>query len=102
MSRTVLHGPTGRRLALLERTPADWSDSPPTFMAEEVPVSESPGTIDGSVFGFWIGPSVADRPGLEDLVERFIEDHDVVGVRFIRAWPKDCHSSLHGVCPLAE
>jgi len=64
-------------------------------MADGLPVSEGPGNINGSVFCFWLGRHTS--PFCTDIVRAmtaFIGDHDVVGIRFVRAVPTKVHPAI--------
>lgn len=91
----ITHPRTGTSLSFKEASEADWADSWPTYLADGLPVSEGPGNSHGSVFCFWLGRHTS--PFYSEIVRTittFIGDHDVVGIRFVRAAPAKVHPSI--------
>lgn len=99
---SVTQTTTGRTYTLREEEPSMASEiSDPVDMAGPFPVSELPGTMTGSIFVYWIGDRRCDAPEVITAIERHLNDHDVVGVRILRALPESCHPSIRDRCPLA-
>lgn len=85
---------TGRSFTLHPSTAADWAGQWPTDRAGDLLVSEAPGTAAGSLFVFWLGAQALESPPTLDAIQKYLDDHDVVGVRVIAGFPNDIHSSL--------
>jgi hypothetical protein len=85
---------TGRSFQLRTASPGDWAGEWPTDRSGEILVSETPGNCDGSVFGYWLGDKTLACEGVIPAIQAHINDHDVVGVQVIYAFPDDAHSSL--------
>lgn len=85
---------TGQEFLLVEETVEDWIDQIPTEKAEDIFVSEGVGTIDGSVFCYWIGQRNIESPDVLSAIQAHMNNHDVVGIRYVRDLPVRVHSSL--------
>jgi hypothetical protein len=81
-------------LQLVESIGFDWSRETPTYLADGMPVSEGVGNRNGAVFAFWIGDRDPGSPAVVKAMTEFIADHDVVGVKFIRALPVEVHAGI--------
>ena len=92
-----IHQPsTGKELTLRE-VPVhdpDWRATLPTEMVDHLFVSEMPGTINGSIYGYWIGDKAVDSPDVVRAIQSHVEQHDVVGLRYIRALPETVHPAI--------
>lgn len=89
----VVHPRTGKVFILSEAEVSDWVDSWPTYLADRIPVSEGAGRA-GSIFCFWLGNADSIPPETQRTIESFLSDHDVVGVRFVRAAPTKVHPAI--------
>jgi len=85
---------TGRSFQLHHASPSDWAGEWPTDRSGDILVSETPGSADGSVFAYWLGDKTLTCDGVLPAIQAHMNDHDVVGVRVIFAFPNDAHSSL--------
>jgi hypothetical protein len=85
---------TGRIFSLRTASPGDWAGEWPTDRSGEILISETPGNCDGSVFGYWLGDKTLACEGVIPAIQAHMDDHDVVGVQVIYAFPDDAHSSL--------
>lgn len=85
---------TGRTLQLRHASPSDWAGEWPTDRSGDILVSETPGSADGSVFAYWLGDKTLACDGVLPAIQAHMDDHDVVGVRVIYAFPDEVHSSL--------
>ena len=84
-----------RSFALSESSADEWKGQIPTFLAGGLlPVSEAVGSVNGSVFAFWIGDRDPASHEIKETMRRFVDDQDVVGVRIIRDLPLDVHSGI--------
>jgi hypothetical protein len=92
-ARTV-QSTTGRNFTLRTASPADWAGQWPTERAGDVFVSEAPGNFDGSIFAYWLGNKTLDCDGVLTSIQAHVDDHDVVGLSVIFAFPEDAHSTL--------
>jgi hypothetical protein len=90
----AIQSKSGRTFRLRPVRPTDWAGQWPTDRSGDVLVSEVPGNIDGSIFAFWLGDKTLDSDGVLPAIQAHIDDHDVVGLRVIFAFPEDAHSSL--------
>ena len=66
----------------------------PTFMAGGYPISELPGSANGSVFCIWIGSDDIGSAEVTRAFSEFAKDHDVVGLRFVQDIPDSVHPSI--------
>jgi hypothetical protein len=87
---------TGRTFQLRPASPSDWAGEWPTDRSGNILISEAPGNVDGSVFAYWLGDKTLTCDGVLPAIQAHMDDHDVVGVRVIFAFPDDAHSSLKG------
>lgn len=85
---------TGRTFQLRPACPREWAGEWPTDRSGDIFISEAPGNSDGSIFAFWLGDKTLSSDGVMQAIEAHIDDHDVVGLRVIFAFPDDAHSSL--------
>lgn len=85
---------TGRTFQLRPACPSDWAGEWPTDRSGDILISEAPGSVDGSVFAYWLGDKTLTCDGVLPAIQAHMDDHDVVGVRVIFAFPEDAHSSL--------
>lgn len=85
---------TNQSFTLHPSTPADWAGQWPTERTVDVLVSEAPGTAMGSLFAYWVGNKTLESPGVLEAIKAHLDDHDVVGIHVIFAFPDDAHSSL--------
>jgi hypothetical protein len=85
---------TGRTFQLRTASSGDWAGEWPTDRTGEILVSETPGNCDGSVFGYWLGDKTLACEGVIPAIQAHMDDHDVVGVQVIYAFPDDAHWSL--------
>jgi hypothetical protein len=85
---------TGRTFQLITACPRDWAGEWPTNRTGDILVSETPGNCDGSIFAFWLGDKTLSSDGVLPAIRAHVDDHDVVGLRVIFAFPDDAHSSL--------
>lgn len=90
----ITHTPTGQEHLLIEEEANDWLEDYPTDKTVDIFVSEGVGTIDGSIFCYWVGDKDIDSPEVLSAIQSHLSDHDVVGVRYIRALPTQVYSSL--------
>ena len=90
----VLQHTTGKKFNPIEATAEDWIDQMPVKVIGEFFVSEGVGTIDGCIACFWIGDRHIDDPETIQCIQQYIDDQDVVGLRFIRARPTEVHPSI--------
>jgi hypothetical protein len=98
----VAHPATGKVFRLTEADSSDWSDSWPTYLAKELPVSEGIGSINGSTFCFWLGSADPASAEIERKITSFLKDHDVVAIRFVRALPIKVHPSIEAQFKVGE
>lgn len=85
---------TKRHLVLRASTAAEWSHQWPTDRIGDILVTETPGSIDGSVFAFWLGEKSPYNPSVRAWIQAHLEDHDVVRIYFVPGLPDEVHSSL--------
>jgi hypothetical protein len=85
---------TGRTFQLHSASPRDWAGEWPTDRSGDILISETPGSVDGSVFAYWLGGKTLNCEGVIPAIQAHMNDHDVVGIRVIFAFPDDAHSSL--------
>jgi hypothetical protein len=85
---------TGRTFQLRPAAPSDWAGEWPTDRSGEIFISETPGSAEGSIFAYWLGDKTLNCDGVLPAIQAHMDDHDVVGVRVIFAFPEDAHSSL--------
>lgn len=90
----VSHPATGKVFKVAEADASDWIDSWPTYLADGIPVSEGVGNVSGAIFCFWVGDGDPTSSEIQKTIESFLEDHDVVGVRFVRAAPTKVHPAI--------
>lgn len=90
----IMQQTTGKEFTLVEARPEDWKDQPPTELMEGMYISEGVGTSNGSIFCYWIGDRDVQDPELLSNIQAHINDHDVVGLRFIRAFPDGLEQKL--------
>jgi hypothetical protein len=90
----IVQTTTGRAFQLRPATPSDWVGQWPTDRVGDVLISEAPGSCDGSIFAFWLGDLTLKSDGVMSAIQAHIDDHDVVGLRVIFAFPDHAHSSL--------
>jgi hypothetical protein len=85
---------TGRTFQLHQASPSEWAEEWPTDRSGDVFVSEAPGSVDGSVFAYWLGDKTLSCDGVLPAIQAHMDDHDVIGVRVIFAFPDNAHSPL--------
>lgn len=85
---------TGRTFQLRPVCSGDWTGEWPTGRSGDILVSEAPGNCDGSIFTYWLGDKTLNCNGVLPAIQAHVDEHDVVGVRVIFAFPEDVHSSL--------
>lgn len=85
---------TGQTFQLHPACPREWEGEWPTDRSGDILISEAPGNCDGSIFAFWLGDKTLSSEGVMPAIQAHIDDHDVVGLRVIFAFPEDAHSSL--------
>jgi len=85
---------TGRTFQLRHASPTDWAGQWPTDRSGDIFVSETSGSVDGSVFAYWLGDKTLACDGVIPAIQTHMDDHDVVGVSVIFGFPNDAHSSL--------
>lgn len=87
---------TGCTFQLRSACPSEWAGEWPTDRSGDILISETPGNAEGSVFAYWLGDKTLACDGVLPAIQAHMDDHDVVGVRVIFAFPDDAHSSLKG------
>ena len=87
----IVQRTTGRKFKLLESPVTNWIDQMPTDLAGEFAVSETSGSINGSVFGYWLGTRNVLDPEVQSAIHLHIADHDVSSICYIKADPTDVH-----------
>lgn len=87
---------TNRSLVLRPSVASIWKEQWPTERIGDILVSECPGSIDGSVFIYWLGDSTVYSPEVRSWIQEHLEDHDVVRICYVPELPDDVHSSLKG------
>jgi hypothetical protein len=85
---------TGRTFELRTAHPGEWAGEWPTDRSGDILVSEAPGNCDGSIFGYWLGDRTIACEGVIPAIQAHMNDHEVVGIQVICAFPEDAHSSL--------
>ena len=90
----IVQATTGNSFQLRTADASEWRGEWPTDRTGDVLVSEAPGGCDGSVFAYWIGDKTLESAGVLESIQQHLDDHDVVGVRVIYAFPDSAHSSL--------
>lgn len=87
---------TNRSFVLRPSIASIWKEQWPTERIGDILVSESPGSIDGSVFIYWLGDRSVYSPEVRSWIQEHIENHDVVRICYVPELPDDVHSSLKG------
>ena len=90
----AIQSAAGHVLQLRTVCPREWAGQWPTDRSGDILISEAPGNVDGSVFAFWLGDKTLSCDGVLPAIQAHVDDHDVVGVRVILAFPDEAHSSL--------
>jgi hypothetical protein len=90
----VKQSTTGRSFTLYPAEAGHWKGEWPTERTGDVFVSEAKGTVEGSIFAYWLGNKSVESPGVLPAIQTHMDDHDVVCVRVIHAFPDDAHPSL--------
>ena len=90
----IVQTSTGRSFQLRPSSASEWAGQWPTERNGDVLVSEAPGTCEGSIFAYWIGDKKIESEGVLASIQEHVDDHDVVGLRVIYAFPDGAHSSL--------
>lgn len=85
---------TGLTFKLRPACPREWAGEWPTDRSGDILISEAPGSADGSIFAYWLGDKTLTCDGVLPAIEAHMDDHDVVDVRVIFAFPDDAHLSL--------
>ena len=85
---------TNRSFVLRQSVASIWKEQWPTERIGDILVSESPGSIDGSVFIYWLGERSVYSPEVRSWIQEHLEDHDVVRICYVPELPDDAHSSL--------
>lgn len=84
---SAVQSTTGRTFQLRPACPSDWAGEWPTDRSGDILISEAPGSVDGSVFAYWLGDKTLTCDGVLPAIQAHMDDHDVVGVRVIFAFP---------------
>lgn len=87
---------TNRSFVLRPSVASIWKEEWPTERIGDILVTESPGSINGSVFVYWLGGLSVYSPEVRNWIQEHLEDHDVVRICYVPDLPDDVHSSLKG------
>jgi hypothetical protein len=87
---------TNRSFVLRRSAASIWRDQWPTERIGDILVSESPGSINGSVFIYWTGGKSIYSADVRRWIQEHLEDHDVARICYVPELPADVHSSLKG------
>ena len=93
---TFVQVSTNRSFVLRPSVASIWKEQWPTERIGDILVSEYPGSVDGSVFIYWLGDRNAYSPKVRRWIQEHLEDHDVVRICYVSELPDDVHSSLKG------
>lgn len=85
---------TNRTFVLRASRASAWAHQWPTERIGDLLVTETPGSMDGSVFAFWLGEKSPYCPEVRAWIQEHLENHDVVRIYFVPGLPDDVHSSL--------
>jgi len=85
---------TNRAFVLRRSTATIWSQQWPTERIGDILVSESPGSVNGSVFVYWLGNRSVYAADVRQWIQEHLENHDVVRICYVPELPDDAHSSL--------
>lgn len=65
-----------------------------TYVTQSLFVAELPGTVNGSRFLFFLGSDSPDDLRISREIQAFLNEHDVVAVYAVRAYPNRVHSAI--------